>query len=65
MPLGVGGLEVLYADSARYRAGLLSAVAYCVPSGAGSRFLLVGFGGPSLFSVSSGLGVGVLGLLNF
>ena len=37
VPLGVGGLEVLYADPARYRAGVLSAVAYCGPSGAGSQ----------------------------
>ena len=37
MPLGVGGLELLYASPARYRAGVLSAVAYCGPSRAGSQ----------------------------
>ena len=37
VPLGVGGLELLYAFLARYRAGVLSAVAYCGPSRAGSQ----------------------------
>ena len=54
MPLGVGGLEVLYADPAQYRAGVLSAVAYCGPSGAGSQvvssvyLLILLLGDPSI-----------------